>query len=108
MIDYINDRPRPLALYLFSYDSAKQQRILDETHAGGVSINEVLLQAAIDSLPFGGIGNSGMGHYHGWEGFETMSKTKSVLKKGKLNGAKSVYAPYGRTFHKILYWLSLR
>jgi len=69
VIDYINDRPRPLALYLFSYDRAKQQRILDDTHAGGVSINEVLLQAAIDSLPFGGIGNSGMGHYHGWEGY---------------------------------------
>lgn len=60
------------------------------------------------SLPFGGIGNSGMGHYHGWEGFETMSKAKSVLQKGKMNGAKSVYAPYGRTFHKIFYKLMLR
>jgi len=108
VIDYINDRPRPLALYLFSYDREKQQRVLEETHAGGVSINETLLQAAIDSLPFGGIGNSGMGHYHGWEGFETLSKTKSVLTKGKFNAAKSVYAPYGQTFHKIFYWLNLR
>lgn len=59
-------------------------------------------------LHAGGTGKSEMGHYHGWEGFETMSKAKPVLQKGKLNGAKSVYVPYGRGFHKIFYKLMLR
>ncbi len=108
VIDYVNDRPRPLALYLFSYDKKKQQRILEETHAGGVCINETLLHTGVDSLPFGGVGNSGMGHYHGWEGFEAMSKAKSVLQKGAINGAKSIYAPYGKLFHKVFYKLMLR
>jgi len=107
-IDYINDRPRPLALYLFSYDKATQQRVLHETHSGGVSINDTLMQTAIDSLPFGGIGNSGMGHYHGWEGFQSMSKAKSVFRKGRINGAKSIYAPYGTAIQKFLYRFSLR
>jgi len=107
-ITYINDRPRPLALYLFSYDKAIQQRVLEQTHSGGVSINDTLMQSAVDSLPFGGIGDSGMGHYHGWEGFQAMSKAKSVFKKGRINGAKSVYAPYGTTIQKLLYRFALR
>ena len=107
-IDYINDRPRPLALYLFSYDKAKQLRVLHETHSGGVGINDTLMQTAVDSLPFGGIGNSGMGHYHGWEGFQAMSKAKSVFKKGKFNGAKPIYAPYGTAIQKLLYRFALR
>ena len=107
-IDYINDRPRPLALYLFSCDKAIQQRVLSETHSGGVCINDTVIQTAIDSLPFGGIGNSGMGHYHGWEGFQSMSKAKSVFRKGRINSAKTIYAPYGRTVQKLLYRFSLR
>ena len=107
-IAYINDRPRPLALYLFSYDKATQQRVLHETHSGGVSINDTLMQSAVDSLPFGGIGESGMGHYHGWEGFQAMSKAKSVFKKGRINGAKSIYAPYGTAIQKFLYRFALR
>ena len=71
---YINSRPRPLALYYFGYNKAEQERVIETTHSGGVSINETLLQVAIDDLPFGGIGHSGMGRYHGHEGFLTFSQ----------------------------------
>ena len=107
-IDYVNERPRPLALYLFSFDKTTQQRVLSETHSGGVGINDTVIQTAVESLPFGGIGNSGMGHYHGWEGFQSMSKAKSVFRKGRINSTKSIYAPYGTNIQKLLYRLSLR
>jgi coniferyl-aldehyde dehydrogenase len=107
-IAYINERPRPLALYLFSFDKTTQQRVLLETHSGGVSINDTLMQGAVDSLPFGGIGSSGMGHYHGQEGFRSMSKAKSVFQKGRMNSAKSIYPPYGTAIQKFLYRFALR
>ncbi len=61
---YINDRPRPLALYYFGYDKGEQQRVLHETHSGGVCLNDTLLHVAQDDMPFGGVGPCGMGHYH--------------------------------------------
>lgn len=101
-LDFINCRPRPLSLYLFSYNRALQKRVTNTTHAGSMCINEALLQVGVDDLPFGGIGQSGMGHYHGHEGFLTMSKAKAVLSKGKLNAMKQIYPPYGG---KIQTWL---
>ena len=71
---YVNARPRPLALYYFGYDKREQQRVLHETHSGGVCLNDTLLHVAQDDMPFGGIGPSGMGHYHGHEGFLNFSK----------------------------------
>lgn len=103
---YINRRPRPLALYLFSYDRNLQEHVTYHTHAGSMCINEALLQVGVDDLPFGGIGASGMGHYHGHEGFLTMSKAKAVMRKGSLNSMKAVYPPYGRLIQKwLLKWL---
>ena len=105
-LEFVRLRPRPLALYLFSYDRAVQQRLMTETHAGSMCINEALIQVGVDDLPFGGIGSSGMGHYHGHEGFLTFSKAKSVLIKGKLNSMKLMYPPYGRGIQKWLQrWL---
>ncbi|MBL0951536.1 MAG: coniferyl aldehyde dehydrogenase, partial [Pseudomonas sp.] len=75
---YVNARPRPLALYYFGYDKREQQRVLHETHSGGVCLNDTLLHVAQDDMPFGGVGPSGMGHYHGHEGFLTFSKAKGV------------------------------
>ena len=66
-IEYINDRDRPLALYVFTYDKSEQKKVLERTHAGGVSINDTLMHIAQDDMPFGGVGPSGMGHYHGKE-----------------------------------------
>lgn len=79
VIDYINARPHPLALYILSNDSHLIDRVLKNTHSGGVSINDTLMHVAADDAPFGGIGHSGMGHYHGHEGFLTFSKAKTVL-----------------------------
>ncbi len=92
---YIAARPRPLALYYFGYDRREQRRVLEQTHSGGVCINDTLLQVAQDDLPFGGIGPSGMGHYHGHEGFLTFSKAKGVLIKQRFNAARLIYPPYG-------------
>lgn len=102
---YVNDRPRPLALYFFGYDKAEQQRVLYETHAGGVCINDTLMHVAQEDLPFGGIGPSGMGQYHGHEGFLTFSKAKAVFVKQRFNAAALIYPPYGKALQKLVYRL---
>ncbi len=100
--DYVNDRPRPLALYYFGYDRHEQERVLHETHAGGVCINDTLLHAAQEDLPFGGVGPSGMGRYHGQEGFLTFSNAKGVFVKQRFNAAAMIYPPYGKTLQKLI------
>lgn len=107
-LDYVNRHPRPLALYLFTNDRALQQRVTTHTHSGGLCLNEALLQVVVDDLPFGGIGHSGMGHYHGYEGFLTFSKAKAVLDKGRLNSMKLMYPPYGGKIQQWLMKLLLR
>jgi len=105
---YINQRPRPLALYYFGYDKREQHRVLHETHSGGVCLNDTLLHVAQDDMPFGGIGPSGMGHYHGHEGFLTFSKAKGVLIKQRFNAARLIYPPYGRSIQKLIQKLFIR
>ncbi|MNF48012.1 Coniferyl aldehyde dehydrogenase [compost metagenome] len=105
---YINQRPRPLALYYFGYDKAAQNRVLQHTHSGGVCLNDTLLHVAQDDMPFGGIGASGMGHYHGHEGFLTFSKAKGVLIKQRFNAAKLIYPPYGKSIQKLIQKLFIR
>ena len=105
---YINQRPRPLALYYFGYDKREQKRVLNETHSGGVCLNDTLLHVAQDDMPFGGIGASGMGHYHGHEGFLTFSKAKGVLIKQRFNAAKLIYPPYGKSIQKLIQKLFIR
>ncbi|MGI9274396.1 MAG: coniferyl aldehyde dehydrogenase [Endozoicomonas sp.] len=99
-IDYVRDRPSPLALYYFGQDKATQDKVLAQTHSGGACINETLFHVVVDDIPFGGVGDSGMGHYHGHEGFLTLSKAKAVLSKGKFNGARLVFPPYNTWFKK--------
>ena len=93
-IDYVNARPRPLALYHFDNDAARTERVLQRTVAGGVAVNETVLHFAQSKLPFGGIGPSGMGHYHGEEGFLTFSKQKPVLYQARLSGMALMRPPY--------------
>jgi coniferyl-aldehyde dehydrogenase len=97
VIRYINAHPRPLGLYYFGHDAAKQRQVLDRTTSGGVTINDVTGHASSDDLPLGGIGASGMGAYHGIEGFKTFSHAKSVCEAPKLNLAKlgGMLPPYG-------------
>ncbi|MGL5395557.1 MAG: coniferyl aldehyde dehydrogenase [Shewanella sp.] len=107
-ISYINLRARPLALYVMSFDEANQQKILQQTHSGGVCINETVFHVAADDAPFGGIGPSGMGHYHGKEGFLTFSHAKTVLIRGRFNTGKFVHPPYGSFIQRMLMKLFLR
>lgn len=107
-LDYIADRPRPLALYYFGYDRSDQQRIMQITHAGGMCINDTILHVAQDDMPFGGVGPSGMGHYHGHEGFLTFSKAKGVYIKQRFNGARPIYPPYGGKMLQWVYKLFIR
>lgn len=95
-IAYINHRDRPLALYWFGEDRAAQERVLSGTIAGGVTVNDTILHLAQDDLPFGGVGASGYGAYHGEAGFLALSKEKPVLKQSRLSAVKLLYPPYGR------------
>lgn len=105
---FITGRPRPLALYLFTHDRSLQERVMARTHAGSMAINEALLQAGIDDLPFGGIGSSGMGQYHGHEGFLTLSKAKPVMSKGRLNSMRFIYPPYGGAIQRWIFRFFIR
>lgn len=104
-VQYINNQPKPLALYYFGFNKDEQQYVLQHTLSGGVAINDTLLQVAQPNLPFGGVGQSGMGQYHGYEGFLTFSKARSVFSKGKLNTTKLIYPPY--RFKKLNKFLQL-
>lgn len=104
-IHYINARPRPLACYVFSQDKAVQERCLQEIVAGGMCVNEVLLHVAQDGLPFGGIGPSGMGAYHGKTGFDSLSHLKAVLVQKRFNTMDLMGPPYGRTIRLLLKFL---
>ncbi|MEH2123963.1 aldehyde dehydrogenase [Nostoc sp.] len=93
-IALINSRPKPLALYLFSQDKNLQKRVLQETSSGGVCINDTVMQVGVSSLPFGGVGDSGIGNYHGKASFDTFSHKKSVLQNSFWLDLKWRYAPY--------------
>jgi acyl-CoA reductase-like NAD-dependent aldehyde dehydrogenase len=104
-IGYVNDHPRPLALYLFSHDKTTTDRVLAETISGGVTVNETMLHVAQDDLPFGGVGPSGMGHYHAHEGFLTFTKMKPVFRQARLNTTGLLRPPYGKTVDALLKFL---
>ena len=101
-IEYVNARPRPLALYLFDDDSTRIESVLAKTTAGGVTVNDTILHVAQDALPFGGVGPSGMGQYHGYEGFLTFSKMKPVFRQARFNGAALFNPPYGARFARMI------
>jgi acyl-CoA reductase-like NAD-dependent aldehyde dehydrogenase len=101
-IGYINDHPRPLALYCFTHNQATANRILAETVSGGVTINETMLHVAQDDLPFGGVGASGIGHYRAREGFETFTKKKPVFRQARLNTTGLIRPPFGKAMDTLL------
>jgi len=101
-IAFVNARPRPLALYVFDHDSRAIDRVLAETTSGGVTVNETILHIAQEDLPFGGVGPSGMGEYHGRAGFETFSKRKAVFVQSRFSGLKLFRPPYGKRFEALV------
>lgn len=96
-IAYVNERPRPLAFYYFDSDLARGADVLRKTHSGGACLNDTLLHFAQEGLPFGGVGASGIGRYHGIDGFQALSHKKGVYVAGAINPSRKLLsAPYGR------------
>jgi coniferyl-aldehyde dehydrogenase len=104
VIDFINARERPLALYYFGRDKAEQDKVIRETHSGGMAVNAIALHVACDDLPFGGSGHSGMGNYRGRDGFRTFSHARGVYREGFLDMAKlaGTLPPYGQKVANML------
>lgn len=95
-IDYVNAHPRPLGLYYFGQDKGEQQKVLTHTTSGGVTVNDVIMHVAMEDLPFGGVGPSGMGSYHGYDGFRQFSHAKAIYSQSKTVSklAASMRPPY--------------
>ncbi|MFV2090974.1 MAG: coniferyl aldehyde dehydrogenase, partial [Pseudomonadales bacterium] len=103
-IDFVNHNPRPLGLYYFGQDDKEQQRVLTHTTSGGVSVNDVVMHVAQEDLPFGGVGPSGMGAYHGHDGFKTFSHAKAIFTQSRINVAElaGLRPPYGEKLLKTV------
>lgn len=97
-LDYINSKPRPLAAYYFGEDRGEEEAVLKRTTSGGVCINDVIMHVMQEDLPFGGVGPSGMGAYHGFKGFQTFSHAKSIYRQARVDVAKlgGMKPPYGK------------
>jgi coniferyl-aldehyde dehydrogenase len=102
VIACVNARPRPLALYYFGADGADRRKVLARTASGNVTLNGTLMHYVQDDLPFGGVGASGMGAYHGIEGFRSLSHAKGIFEQGRLNASSLLRAPFGRLADAIL------
>ncbi len=94
VIARINQQDRPLALYYFGGDKGHIQQLIENTHSGGVTVNDTLMHVVSDNLPFGGVGQSGMGHYHGEHGFNTFSKLKPIFYQSNFSSFSLLYPPY--------------
>ena len=101
-VAYINERPRPLALYWFGSDTAARDRVLQRTVSGGVTVNDTLMHIAHDNLPFGGVGESGWGAYHGEVGFLRFTQQKPVLVQSRFAMGDLFYPPYGAKFDRVM------
>ncbi len=103
-IDYVNAHDRPLGLYYFGSDRAEEERLLSRTISGGVTINDVLFHNAMENLPFGGVGPSGMGNYHGQDGYKTFSHARAVYRQSGLDvgGISGFKPPYGKATQSTL------
>jgi coniferyl-aldehyde dehydrogenase len=104
-IAFVNARPHPLALYYFDHDSQRVKGVLDRVIAGGVTVNDCVFHAGQTRLPFGGVGPSGMGRYHGFAGFQTFSRTTSVLYQRRWSALPLLRPPYGAAAKRILSFL---
>lgn len=104
-LDYVRNGDRPLALYWFGTDAGERERVMRETHSGGVTLNDWGWHAMNHSMPFGGIGTSGMGNYHGEEGFRELSHAKAVFAEHRWFPVELFHPPYGRAVQRaVLRW----
>ena len=102
VIRYINGQDRPLALYPFTTNRELQDRYIERIMSGGVTVNDALFHVAQHDLPFGGVGASGMGHYHGFEGFTTFSKLRPIFYQSGFSAMKYLAPPYGKLATRVL------
>jgi coniferyl-aldehyde dehydrogenase len=105
-VEFINARPRPLAFYPFSKQRATIQYLLEHVMSGGVSVNDALWHVGQHDLPFGGVGASGMGHYHGAEGFLSFSKLRPVFYQATVSGMRLLWPPFGALADRVLNFLT--
>jgi coniferyl-aldehyde dehydrogenase len=106
VIAYVNAHDRPLAFYPFTNDKRLAERYITEVLSGSVGVNEAIVQVGQHDLPFGGVGASGMGHYHGYEGFLTFSKLRPVFRQARVSLIQAVLQPpYGRLAKFALDWM---
>jgi coniferyl-aldehyde dehydrogenase len=103
-VAYVNAHDRPLGLYYFGKDAGEEQRVLERTISGGVTVNDVIFHVSMEDLPFGGVGPSGMGSYHGHDGFKTFSHAKSIYRQPKIDVAKlaGLKPPYGKATRRTV------
>lgn len=101
-IAQVNRRQSPLGLYYFGKDASEERTVLAGTLSGGVTVNDVIMHYAMEDLPFGGIGPSGMGAYHGIEGFRTFSHARAVYRQAGIDVAKMMRPPYGAAIRKLI------
>jgi coniferyl-aldehyde dehydrogenase len=101
-VEYVNTHARPLGLYYFGNDAPEQEKVVSRTTSGGVSVNDVVMHVSMEDLPFGGIGPSGMGAYHGLDGFRTFSHAKAVFEQSKRDLTAMMRPPYGAAVQKML------
>jgi len=103
-IAYVNAQERPLALYYFGEDASEERHTLDHTISGGVTLNDVIMHVAQEDLPFGGVGPSGMGSYHGFDGFKTFSHARAIFKQTKKDVAGMIgfRPPFGEKTEKTI------
>ena len=102
-ISYVNERPRPLGLYYFGSDTNEESDVLNRTTSGGVTVNDVVMHVAQEDLPFGGVGPSGMGSYHGEDGFKRFSHAKAVYSQTKFGKVlEALRPPYGDSMLKMV------
>ena len=101
-LDFIRGRPKPLALYVFGKNRGALERVKTGTTSGSICINDLIVQIENPNLPFGGVGMSGTGSYHGFFGFKTFSHERNVVMQGPFSVATAFYPPYGRRAQKLL------
>lgn len=106
-IKYVNDKPKPLALYYFDENKKRINKLLRNTLSGGVTINDTIYHLAQHNLPFGGVGSSGMGHYHGFDGFKTFSKKRAVMHQKRLAASDLLHPPFTDLKKKLIKFLGI-
>lgn len=101
-VNYVNERPKPLALYYFDNNKKRIDKLLQNTLSGGVTINDTIYHLAQHNLPFGGVGASGMGHYHGFDGFKTFSKKRAVMHQKRFAASDFLHPPFTDLKKKLI------